>query len=322
MDQRIETVSFLGFNLFSNSNQSHSKILVNQSKYKQVFMLDLTQDKRKAMADNNVIKKTYADLALGSQNILVSAVNSNLLTTNSNNISQQPQAQQFSLVHPNTLQKPIIISTSSAGGAGTLIQSSQATNTGNKIIVSPSPQISGNVYVSTHGAKLVIPSSNNSQSIILDPSKMIPTNNLQTTHQQRIKMENKMNMLRDSSVSSVEKNIIYKYTSKNNKLMQSVASIIPMQATGNKSGIQTQTQVVKPIASSPQQSIGIISNNKAIQRIQQQQQILRPQYGTSSVNFQSSPTSSKIIQQPNNGNNILGSVNNNDSSQVNSTTPR
>lgn len=154
---------------------------------------------------------------------------------------------------------------------------------------------------------------------------MIPTNNLQTqqkiqtTHQQRIKMENKMNMLLDSSV---EKNILYKYTSKNNKLMQSVANIIPMQATGNKSGIQTQTQVVKPIASSPQQSIGIISNNKTIQRIQQQQQIHRPQYGTSSVNFQSSPTSSKIIQQPNNGNNILGSVNNNDSSQVNSTTPR
>lgn len=288
-------------------------------------MLDLTQDKRKAMADNNVIKKTYADLGLGSQNILVSAVNSNLLTTNSNNISQQPQAQQFSLVHPNALQKPIIISTSSAGGAGTLIQSSQASHTGNKIIVSPASQISGNVYVSTHGAKLVIPSSNNSQSIILDPSKMIPTNNLQTqqkiqtTHQQRIKMENKMNMLLDSSV---EKNILYKYTSKNNKLMQSVANIIPMQATGNKSGIQTQTQVVKPIASSPQQSIGIISNNKTIQRIQQQQQIHRPQYGTSSVNFQSSPTSSKIIQQPNNGNNILGSVNNNDSSQVNSTTPR
>lgn len=289
-------------------------------------MLDLTQDKRKAMADNNVIKKTYADLGLGPQNILVSAVNSNLLTTNSNNISQQPQPQQFSLVHPNTLQKPIIISTSSAGGAGTLIQSSQASNTGNKIIVSPASQISGNVYVSTHGAKLVIPSSNNSQSIILDPTKMIPTNNLQaqqkiqTTHQQRIKMENKMNMLLDSSVE--KNNIIYKYTSKNNKLMQSVANIMPMQATGNKSGIQTQTQVVKPITSSPQQSIGIISNNKTIQRIQQQQQLHRPQYGTSSVNFQSSPTSSKIIQQPNNGNNILGSVNNNDSSQVNSTTPR
>lgn len=154
---------------------------------------------------------------------------------------------------------------------------------------------------------------------------MITTNNqvqnqqkIQTLHQQRVKMENKMNMMLENSG---EKNIIYKYNK--NKLLQTV---IPMQTTGNKSGVQSSNQTVKQIPSvttSSQQSIGIISNNKTIQRIQQQQ-ILRPQYGTTSLNFQSSPTSSKIIQQPNNGNNILGSVNNNSdsNSQVNSTTPR
>lgn len=280
-------------------------------------MLDLTQgqDKRKTIGDNNVIKKTYADLGLGSQNIIV---NSNLLSANSiSNLPQQQQTQQFSLVHQNALQKPIILSTSTAGGAGTLLQSSQTSNAGNKIIVTPAPQISGNVYVSTHG-KLVIPSSN-SQSIILD-SKMISTSNqlqsnqqkLQSTHQQRSKMENNLNMLRENSGG--EKNIIYaKYTNNKNKLLQTVANIVPMQA--NKSGSIVQNQV-KPISSSPQQQVGI----KTIQRIQQQQ-ILRPQYGTSpsTVNFQNSPTStsSKIIQQPNNGNN-LGSVNNNNDS----TTPR
>jgi hypothetical protein len=292
-------------------------ILVNQSKYKQVFMLDLTQgqDKRKTIGDNNVIKKTYADLSLGSQNILL---NSNLLSGNSISNLPQQQTQQFSLVHQNSLQKPIILSTSTAG-AGTLLQSSQASNAGNKIIVTPAPQIAGNVYVSTHG-KLVIPSSN-SQSIILD-SKMISANNqlqsnqqkLQSTHQQRSKMENNLNMLRENSGG--EKNIIYaKYTNSNNKnkLLQTVANIVPMQA--NKSGSVVQNQV-KTISSSPQQQVGI----KTIQRIQQQQ-IHRPQYGTSTVNFQNSPTSttsSKIIHQPNNGNN-LGSVNNNNDS---TTTPR
>jgi hypothetical protein len=294
-------------------------ILVSQSKYKQVFMLDLTQgqDKRKIIGDNNIIKKTYADLGLGSQNILV---NSNLLSANSlSNLPQQQQTQQFSLVHQNSLQKPIILSTSTAaGGAGTLLQTSQASNAGNKIIVTPNPQISGNVYVSTHG-KLVIPSSN-SQSIILD-SKMISTNNqlqsnqhkLQSSHQQRSKMENNLNTLRENSGG--EKNIIYaKYTNSSsnnkNKLLQTVA----MQ--GNKSGSAVQNQV-KPISSSPQQQVGI----KTIQRLQQQQ-ILRPQYSTSptTVNFQNSPTStsSKIFHQPNNGNN-LGSVNNNNDS---TTTPR
>lgn len=310
-------------------DSNFSLFLVNQSKFKQVFMLDLTQgqDKRKSIGDN-VIKKTYADLGIGSQNILVSSVNSNLLQSNSNNLTQPSQTQQFSLVHQNALQKPIILSTSTAaGGAGTLIQSSQTSSTGNKIIVTPAPQLAGNVYVSTHG-KLVIPSSNNSQSIILDSSKMISTNNqlqtqqkLQSSH--RVKLENKMNMLLENSA---EKNVIYAKYNKN-KLLQTVANIIPMQATaaGNKSGVTTQSQVIKQIppitSSSQQQSIGIISNNKTIQRIQQQQQqILRPQYGSTSVNFQNSPTSSKIIQQPNNGNNILGSVNNNNND--NSTTPR
>lgn len=289
-------------------------------------MLDLTQgqDKRKSIGtigDNNVIKKTYADLGLGSQNIIVSSVNSNILSANSNN-------QAFNLVHAqNSLQKPIILSTSSAGSAGSLLQSSQTSNAGNKIIVSPAPQISGNVYVSTHG-KLVIPSSNSSQSIILDSGKMISTNNQLQTQQKlqssRVKMENKMNMLLENSG---EKSIFYAKYNKN-KLLQTVANIIPMQTTVNKTGGQSQNQIIKqmpPISSSPQQqqSIGIISNNKTIQRLQQQP-MLRPQYGSTSVNFQNSPTSSKIIQQPNNGNNILGSVNNNNdaSSQVNSTTPR
>lgn len=288
-------------------------------------MLTQGQDKRKPIGENNLIKKTYADLGLSPQNILVSSVNPNMLTSNSNNLSQQSQPQQFSIVHQNSLQKPIILSTSSAGGAGTLLQSSN-TPTGNKIIVTPAPQIAGNVYVSTQG-KLVIPSSNNSQSIILDSGKVITTNNqvqgqqkIPTSQQHRVKMENKMNKLLENSG---EKNIIYAKYNKN-KILQTVAGIIPMQA--NKSGIQTTNQVVKqvpPITSSSQQSIGIISNNKTIQRIQQQQ-IMRPQYGTTSLNFQNSPTSSKIIQQPNNGNSLLASVhtNSDNSSQVNSTTPR
>lgn len=155
---------------------------------------------------------------------------------------------------------------------------------------------------------------------------MITTNN-QIQNQQklqssRVKMENKMNMLLENSG---EKNIFYAKYNKN-KLLQTVANIIPMQTTANKSGVQLQNQVVKqipPISSSPQQqSIGTISTTKTIQRIQQP--MLRPQYGSTSINFQNSPTSSKIIQQPNNGNNILGNVNNNNdnSSQVNSTTPR
>lgn len=284
-------------------------------------MLDLTQgqDKRKqigTISDGHLIKKSYTDLGMGSQNILVSSVNSNLLTTNANNLSQNSQTQQFSLVHQNSLQKPIILSTSTAGGAGTLLQSTQASG-GNKIIVTPAQQLAGSVYVSTHG-KLVIPSSNNSQSIILD--KMISTNNQlqtqksQSSHQQRVKMENKMNMIIENSG---EKNIIYAKYNKN-KLLQTVANIVPMQqSSANKSGVQTQNQVIKqisPMTTSPQQqSVGIISNNKTIQRIQQQQ-ILRPQqYGSSSVNFQNSPTSSKT----NNGSN-----NNIDHSQVNSTTPR
>jgi hypothetical protein len=294
-------------------------------------MLDLTQgqDKRKTIGDNNAIKKTYADLGLGNQNILLSSVNSNILSANPNNLQQPNQTQQYSLVHQSSLQKPIILSTSTSGGTGTLIHSSQTSNAGNKIIVTPASQIAGNVYVSTHG-KLVIPSSNNSQSIILDSSKMMSSNNqlqsqpkLQTSHQQRVKMENKVNMLLENSG---DKNIIYAKYNKNSKLLQTVANIIPMQTTPNKSGIQTQNQIIKqmqPITSSPQQqSIGIISNTKTLQRIHQQQPILRQQFGSTSVNFQNSPTSSKIIQQPNNGNSVLGSVNNNNdnSSQVNSTT--
>lgn len=286
-------------------------------------MVTQGQDKRKPIGENNVIKKTYADLGLGSQNILVSSVNPSMLTTNSNNLSQQSQPQQFSIVHQNSLQKPIILSTSSAGGAGTLLQSSNTT-TGNKIIVTPASQIAGNVYVSTQG-KIVIPSSNNSQSIILDSGKVITTNNqvqgqqkIPTSQQHRVKMENKMNMLLENSG---EKNIIYAKYNKS-KILQTVAGMIPMQA--NKSGVQTTNQVVKqvpPITSSSQQSIGIISNNKTIQRIQQQQ-ILRPPYGATAVNFQNSPTSSKIIQQPNNGNSILASVNTNSDNSSQSTTPR
>jgi hypothetical protein len=277
---------------------------VPQNKIKQVYMLDLIQDKRKATGENNVIKKTYDLGGLGSPNILV---NSNLLSTGSiNNLPQQQQTQQFSLVHQNALQKPIILSTSTTGGgAGTLLQSSQSNNSGNKIIVTPASQIAGNVFVSTHG-KLVIPPTN-SQSIILD-SKMISSNQKVAMHQQRSKMENNQNLMRENSG---EKIIYAKYTNSNNKPKLVHTNIVPMQA--NKSGI-VQNQV-KPIVSSPQQQIGI----KTVQRIQQQQQILRPQYGASTVSFQNSPTStsSKIIQQPNNGNN-LGSVNNNNDS----TTPR
>lgn len=307
---------------------------MNQNqKFKQVFMLGLSQDKRKnigTLNDANLIKKNYSDLTIGQQNILVSSLNSNL---SANNITQSSNTQQFSLVH----QKPIILGASTSTGAGTFMQSS-AGNATNKIIVTPASQLSGNIYMSTHG-KLVIPSSN-PQSIILDNAKMITTNQattqqqeqqkLQSPNQQRVKMENKMNMLIESTG---EKNIIYAKYNKN-KIIQT--NIIPMQAAAgaNKNNVQAQNQqtvvTTKQIATSQaqQQSINVISNNKSLQRIQaapfttQQQttQVLRPQFGTSSVNFQNASTPSKIIQQQsNNGSNIIGTVKNNDNS---STSPR
>jgi hypothetical protein len=290
-------------------------------------MLDLSQDKRKSIGvlnDANIIKKPYSDLTIGSQNILVSSLNS---TVNSNNISQQSNAsQQFSLVHQS---KPIILGASTSGTAGTFMQSTTGGNTTNKIIVTPS-QLSGNIYMSTHG-KLVIPSSN-SQNIILDNAKMITTNQvttqpqvqpkLQSSNQQRVKMENKMNMLIESTG---EKNIIYAKCNKNSKIF---SNMIPVQATGTNKNTQSQNQTttkqISSIASSQaqqqqqqqQQSISVISSNKSLQRIQttpfsqqqQTQQVLRPQFGTS-----------KIIQQSNNGSNIIGTVKNNDNS---STSPR
>lgn len=307
-------------------------------------MLDLSQgqDKRKqigTLTESGMIKKSYSELGLGSQNILVSSVNPNMMTANHNNMNQQPQTQQFSLVHQNTLQKPIILSTSTSGGAGTLLQSSQTGTTGNKIIVTPAPgQLTGNVYVSTTHGKLVLPSSNNQQSIILDSSKMITTTGnqvstqvqnqqkLQPTHQHRVKMENKMNMLLESSGG--EKNIIYAKYNKN-KLLHTVANFIPVHAT-NKNNIQAQSSTTKQLQpiTTTSQPIGIISNNKSIQRIQtasmiqqQQNQFLRQ--GTTSVNFQNSPTTSKLIQQPNNGNNLMGSVGNNDNNSAqNNSSPR
>jgi hypothetical protein len=299
---------------------------VNQNKqgFKQVFMLDLsqTQDKRKnigTLNDANLIKKNYSDLTIGQQNILVSSLNS------SNNITQPSNTQQFSLVH----QKPIILGASTSTGGGTFMQST-AGNTTNKIIVTPASQL----YMSTHG-KLVIPSSN-PQSIILD--KMITTSQmasqpqvqqkLQSPNQQRVKMENKMNMLIESSG---EKNIIYAKYNKN-KIIQT--NIIPVQAaaSANKNNTQAGNQQAgtKQIVTTTQaqQSISVISNNKSLQRIQaapftqQTTQVLRsPQFGTSSVNFQNASTPSKIIQQSNNGSNIIGTVKSNDNNSS-STSPR
>ena len=285
-------------------------------------MLDLsqTQDKRKAIGalnDSNLIKKSYSDLGISPQNILVSSLNSNL---NSNNIGQQ--SQQFSLVH----QKPIILGASTSGASGTFMQTSTAGNSTNKIIVAPASQLSGNIYMSTHG-KLVIPSSNQ-QSIILDNAKMITTNQTTTqpqvqstqqqklqqspTNQQRVKMENKMNMLIESGGGG-EKNIIIAKYNKNNKIFQNV---IPV-ATSNKNN--TQSQTTKQISQQGQQSINVVSSSKPIQRIPstfavqpqvQQQQILRTQqFGASSVNFQNSPTT-KIIQQSNNGSTVKSNDNN------------
>jgi hypothetical protein len=308
---------------------------VNQNqKFKQVFMLDLsqTQDKRKAIGalnESNLIKKSYSDLGISPQNILVSSLNSNL---NSNNIGQQ--SQQFSLVH----QKPIILGASTSGSGGTFMQSTAGGNTTNKIIVTPASQLSGNIYMSTHG-KLVIPSSNQ-QSIILDNAKMITTSTSQpqaqhttqqklqpspTTNQQRVKMENKMNMLIESTG---EKNIIIAKYNKNNKIFQNV---IPVAAANKNSTQSPTTKQISQITSSQpqQQSISVVSS-KPIQRIpgsfatvqqqpqaQQQQQILRSQqFGATSVNFQNSPTT-KIIQQQQSNNG--STVKSNDNS---STSPR
>lgn len=295
-------------------------------------MLDLsqTQDKRKAIGalnESNLIKKSYSDLGISPQNILVSSLNSNL---NANNIGQQ--SQQFSLV-----QKPIILGASTSGGGGTFMQTSGSGNTTNKIIVTPASQLSGNIYMSTHG-KLVIPSSNQ-QSIILDNAKMITTS--QTTsqpqaqqtqqklqqspaNQQRVKMENKMNMLIESTG---EKNIIIAKYNKN-KIFQNV---IPVAAANKNSTQSPTTKQISQITSTQQpqqQSISVVSS-KPMQRIpgsfavqqqspaQTQQQILRTQqFGTSSVNFQNTPTT-KIIQQQQSNNG--STVKSNDNS---STSPR
>lgn len=284
-------------------------------------MLDLSQaqDKRKAIGslnESNLIKKSYSDLGSSSQNFLVHALNSNL---NSNNIGQQ--SQQFSLVH----QKPIILGASTSGGGGTFMQSTAGGQPTNKIIVTPTSQLSGNIYMSTQG-KLVIPSSNQ-QSIILDNTKMITTNQttsqpqVQQTSQQKVqqspsnqhvKMENKMNMLIESTG---EKNILIAKYNKNNKIFQNV---IPV-ATVNKNS--TRSPTTKQISQQPQQqSINVVSS-KPIQRIPgslQTQQIIRTQqFGGSSVSFQNSPTT-KIIQQQQSNNG--STVKSNDNS--NSTSPR
>ncbi|KAL7047734.1 hypothetical protein ACKWTF_003091 [Chironomus riparius] len=308
---------------------------LNQNKFKQVYMVGLSQDKAKSIAtlnDANLIKKSYSDLTIGQQNILVSSLNSNL--SNSNNMNQQSNTQQFSLVHKN----PIILGASTSG-SGTAFMQSTGGNSTNKIIVTPSQ-----LYMSTHG-KLVIPSSS-PQSIILD--KMIGTNQttsqpqvqqqqqqqnqqqqqqkLQAPNQHRVKMENKMNMLIESTG---EKNVIYAKYSKN-KIYPT--NIIPVQQAGaNKNSTHTQQQIpTKQISSiattqAQHQSISVISNNKSLQRIQtapfsQQTQVMRPQIGTSSVNFQNASTPSKIIQQSNNGSNMLGTVKSNDNNS--STSPR
>jgi hypothetical protein len=254
-------------------------------------MLDLTQDKRKQGAVDGVIKKNYPDLgSLTTQNILVSSVNPNILTSNSSNsITQQGQGpQQFSLVQ-NTLQKPIILSATAASSAGTILQTTPGANTTKKIIVG-----------ATGYGNIVIPSSNS--SIILDGGKIITTNNqLQTqqtkilTPQQRSKIENNVNLLKESG----DNNIIIAKGNNKSKIIQA-ANFISMQSKN----VSPQNSAVKQITTS-----SIISNNKTIQRVQQSQ------FGSSSLNFQNTPTSSSskmIIQQPNNGNNILGSVNNKD----------
>lgn len=301
-------------------------------------MLDLsqTQDKRKAIGalnESNLIKKSYSDLGISSQNILVSSLNSNL---NSNNIGQQ--SQQFSLVH----QKPIILGASTSGSGGTFMQSTAGGNTTNKIIVTPASQLSGNIYMSTHG-KLVIPSSNQ-QSIILDNAKMITTNQTtsqpqaqQTTqqklqqspaiNQQRVKMENKMNMLIESTG---EKNIIIAKYNKNNKIFQNVIPVASANKNSTQSPTTKQISQITSTQQPQQQSISVVSS-KPIQRIpgsfaavqqqpqaqQQQQQILRTQqFGATSVNFQNSPTT-KIIQQQQSNNG--STVKSNDNS---STSPR
>lgn len=311
-------------------------------------MLDLSQapDKRKAIGalnDSNLIKKSYSELAISPQNILVSSLNSNL---NSNNIGQQ--SQQFSLVH----QKPIILGASTSTGTGTFMQSTTGGTTTNKIIVAPASQLSGNIgniYMSTHG-KLVIPSSNQ-QSIILD--KMITTNQTSTpsqaqqqkiqqspSNQQRVKMENKMNMLIESSG---EKNIIYAKYNKNNKIFQNVIPVATANKQNSNSPQSTAKQISQIVSTQQQQqqqpqSINVVST-KPIQRIpagtfavqqqqQQQQQsqsqtqqtqILRSQqqFGTSSVNFQSTQAT-KIIQQQQQSNNNGSTVKSND----NSSSPR
>lgn len=248
-------------------------------------MLDLTQqDKRKGTVDG-VLKTNYSDLGLGIQGqILVSSVNPNMLTSNSgNSITSQGQGQQFSLVQ-NTLQKPIILSASSASSAGTILQSTPG-STAKKIIVAP-----------TGYGNIVIPSSNS--SIILD-SKIITNNQLQTqqkilTPQQRSKIENNVNLLKES----VGDNNIINAKGNNKSKMIQTANFISMSSKN----VSPQNSGVKQITPS-----SIISNNKTIQRVQQSQ------FGTTSLSFQNTPTSSKmIIQQPNNGNNILGSVNNKD----------
>lgn len=248
-------------------------------------MLDLTQqDKRKGTVVDG-IKKNYPDLGQGQ--ILVSSVNPNLLTSNSgNSITSQGQGQQFNLVQ-NTLQKPIILSASSASSAGTILQSTPGSN--KKIIVAPGY---GNI---------VIPSSNS--SIIID-GKMI-NNQLQTqqkilTPQQRSKIENNVNLLKES-VNVGENSIINAKGNNKSKIIQT-ANFISMSSKNAGINVTPQNSAVKQITSS-----SMITNSKNIQRVQQSQ------FGSTSLSFQNTPTSSKmIIQQPNNGNNILGSVNNKD----------
>ncbi|CAO1337998.1 unnamed protein product [Diamesa serratosioi] len=130
----------------------------------------------------------HQQLLSGTNTIISSAQNKLQFDSNTiNNLQSKQQPQQFSLVHHQNLQKPILINASS--GSGSVLQ--QQTNAGsNKIILTPASQsISGNVYVGTHG-KLVIPSNNNNQSIVLDSSKVTTSNNMQqqknqTAHQQR-----------------------------------------------------------------------------------------------------------------------------------------
>lgn len=283
-------------------------------------MVDVThQDGGNKRNADGSINKSFTDVNMSGQNIIVSSVNPTLMTTNQKNINhlqqQQPQQQQhfnvvhhqnnlqtkqqpqqFSLVHHQNLQKPILINASS--GSGSVLQ--QQTNAGsNKIILTPASQsISGNVYVGTHG-KLVIPSNNNNQSIVLDSSKVTTSNTIQqqknqtAAHQQRVKIDNKVNMLIDSSES---KNIIYaKYNKNSNKLIHTVANLIPVHATAKNCNIQ---QITKQISSNP--SIINVNNRRTQQQLRQQQQINTGSTITT-ANFLNTATTSKI-QQPNNGN--------------------